>query len=883
MRAVTLLKRPRRPSGFALSGAFAAAFALAALPVRAQTPTPTPTPAPTPLPGPVNTYVPATSTYFGVLNGGRYDAANMIVEPDSSIWSASANENVILHLAANRLQSTRWTMTRDAAPSSLLKDPDGTFWVTELGGFNVGKFNPATGELTEWADAGRRPTSLVRRPDGTFWLPETNGFLAQFDPKSGVFTYFKGDRVSSLSYPWLDPDGSLWSADFISGTLLRFSPDGARITRWKLPDTRAYPSKIIRGFDGALWISLYVTGQLARFDPALNEIRIYQLSAGSAPFDLHNYKNRILYSEQRSGVIGFFDPSRTKPVNVDTLASEELLTVTSTTTATPITTTLASKTDDVSGATPLGVTGTRALSGLAELPAGTGGVYAIAVDEQRARIYFGTGGNIGALTPPLAIGPDDQYFPSTASTGGAGGASWRTQVVSWNRGTADSVAATKNLSFTERLFPSTWIAGFSPAAAVTVAAGGLSNQDDPIGQEMDASGSFGALRLAPDTSVSIGNDLFSWARVYYTRPDGGTYGFAENGTKAARAISAPESAFLFAPPDVLSQRTNAGIFVLEASTGSVSIVDSDGIVRATFSYDWPGGYHIQGSTIFQALGISPIPSARVVFKVDSGKVFPFGTSIDRSTNDPIGLDVFPLKSQSTFQSMLGIARGAGPMGPGSRTDLQIFNPGSSDALVTLTFRAARPVGGSGAAPGNPISSVTVNAGKVLTLPDVLGAKLGLSGVTGTLDITSDLPVYAFARVIAPAAAGGTYGFGVPGQIRDVAVSSGTRGIFLADTDNGYALFQSDLHLTNLADSDSRLALKFTNADGTPAGSREITLGPRDVRSIEAVWYSSTGFGTQVGRLDVVPADGSGPLFVTLLRQDKRTGDTDAILPIVIPR
>ena len=35
----------------------------------------------------------------------------------------------------------------------------------------------------------------------------------------------------------------------------------------------------------------------------------------------------------------------------------------------------------------------------------------------------------------------------------------------------------------------------------------------------------------------------------------------------------------------------------------------------------------------------------------------------------------------------------------------------------------------------------------------------------------------------------------------------------------------------------------------------------------------------MGRLDVLPA-GTATVFATLLRQDRKTGDTDAILPAV---
>ncbi|MBI5443179.1 MAG: hypothetical protein HY900_18430, partial [Deltaproteobacteria bacterium] len=156
----------------------------------AQTPTPTPTPAPTETPTPTPTptvtptptIVPAISIAgsagaIKIPNGLRYDASNMILEADGTIWTASANENVLSRISADQKKVKKWTMPRDAAPSYLMEEPDGTFWVAQLGGFKVSRFDPATDELTEWADAARRPTAFVRGANGTLWLPETNGTL----------------------------------------------------------------------------------------------------------------------------------------------------------------------------------------------------------------------------------------------------------------------------------------------------------------------------------------------------------------------------------------------------------------------------------------------------------------------------------------------------------------------------------------------------------------------------------------------------------------------------------------------------------------------------------------------------------------------------------
>ena len=44
-----------------------------------------------------------------------------------------------------------------------------------------------------------------------------------------------------------------------------------------------------------------------------------------------------------------------------------------------------------------------------------------------------------------------------------------------------------------------------------------------------------------------------------------------------------------------------------------------------------------------------------------------------------------------------------------------------------------------------------------------------------------------------------------------------------------------------------------------------------------------GASTDLGRIDLVPADGTTPFIAVLVRQDLKTRDTDVILPLVIPK
>ncbi len=851
---------------------------LVGLTAAAQTPTPTPTPTPTatPTPAPTPARLSASTTIYTLASGYTYDSANILIDPDGSIWTASGLGNVVSHFAANGATIQDWPMPAYAAPSSLLKDEDGSIWFTELGGFKLGHLDPATNVLTEWPDLANRQSSLIRRPDGTFWVPETGGLLAIFDTVKNQVTYIYPDQLETytLSYPWVDPDGSLFTCDFANYGILKYAPDGTSYTRWNLPTDLYYqPSKIVRMPDGGLWISFWGAGLLGRFDDTTNELRFYALPTGALPYDLKPYRGRILYSGQAAGTIGLLDPTVSTPLSTTTLTP----TVTATTRATypsiPVTQTLVPAEAPPSGASFQPITSTS-YTGLTLYPASNGrGIWGVAIDEARGRIWFNTVGSIGLLLPPLPGNAGDVFVPLARSSAGPGSTFYRTETAAWNRGTPGTTEATSAITASEILLASGWIVGFQPQTTLTIPPNQLVAQADPVAAEMSGPGSRGALRFSAATGST---DLFVVTRTATARPDGGTYGSAQNGLTAADAVGPGDTAFVFSPPGDAANLVWAGLAVLYASTGTISILDAGGTALATYHYDWPAGYQIDGTTIWDAFAIPPIPGGRIVFSPTSGQIFPYGVSFDAVTGDPIALSVMKPASATKAQTIPIVMRGGGPLGPSSRTDLQLANTGSAAATVTL---ALRPVSGTDGVPAPPVPlpPVTVNPGQVVTSVDLL-ASTGLASAVGALEISADQPVFASARIYASEGGGGTYGYG---SAAAAPIFAGSRGVFPHLTENDS--FASDLVLLNQSNAPAAVTVNLAAADGSAAGSLSVTLASREVRLVPSVWRAVAGSPTDLGRLDVVPADGAGPVAAALLRSDRKTLDADALAPFVITR
>ncbi|HSB36841.1 MAG TPA: hypothetical protein VLH41_08175, partial [Thermoanaerobaculia bacterium] len=784
-----------------------AAFVLA-VPALGQEPTPTPTPTPAPTARPV----PGGTELYAFTGALAYDGANMVKESDGSIWAVSAAENAISRMSGDRTKLSRWVMAKDSAPSSLLRDVDGTFWVTELGGFKVAHFDPATGNVTEYADGARRPTTLVKRPDGKFWLPETGGLLALFDPAVPNFVYYQTPGVYYNSYPWQDPDGTLFSLDFIYGSIVRWASDVSTARVWTLPATALSPSKIARLADGKLWISFYASGALGRFDEATGTLDVFTLAPGAFPYDIHNYRGLVIYSDQ-AGQVGFLDPARSTPTSTSTLTAANFVPAVRSTYATTAVTSALTFDEQVLSPPSVQVDLGSGLPGLAQILVNNGtSLWAMLIDEVRGRIFFGTSGAFGALSPPPKVDDKELYFTSASAVPFSSdpARSYRTQIVTWNRGTPDSTGATKLMTYVQRILPDGWIAGISGAATQPVPAGTLLSQEDVVGAGMDSAGAHGGVRITSD----VLDDTFAWSRISLSAPGGGTLGYAANAVSGAVALGAGDRGFLFASPDT-TQRTIAGLLVTEASTGTISIIDAGGVSRATYAYDWPGGYRVQGTSIFDAFALPTLASARIVCTVTTGRVLLFGSAVDPASGDAAGLDAIGASALATGLQIAGFTRGGG-----IRPTLQVFNAGNGSANVSVSLRVAQPVDGPPLASGGSLATATIPAGAVVTLD--LGNPPGAE-VTGTLDVNADQPIAAFATFRTTLPTGGNVVFTAPATFfaSRSAIPTGSRGTFLSATQN--AAFSSTIQVTSTSPNPGDVTVRFTGADGTAVGSRTVTV------------------------------------------------------------
>jgi hypothetical protein len=201
---------------------------------------------------------------------------------------------------------------------------------------------------------------------------------------------------------------------------------------------------------------------------------------------------------------------------------------------------------------------------------------------------------------------------------------------------------------------------------------------------------------------------------------------------------------------------------------------------------------------------------------------------------------------ATTQWLVTSAKATGAGGEAFVTSLRIVNPGTSAATVDLYFLPASSLDGNNAALGdnsNPArSTVTVPAGQTLAIDDLLGSRFSVSGAGG-VRIESRLPVSALsqtlnANALSASGVAGTYGFAIPAQTLDQAVSIGDTAYvpYISSAPDGAASgYRTNLFLQSAnSAAQTIVTVRLARADGTTVGQADFTLGKSSQTQINRI-------------------------------------------------
>jgi streptogramin lyase len=215
---------------------------------------------------------------------------------------------------------------RTRQPHDVIVDSQGLVWYGSFGEQILGKLDPRTGRVTEYALPVLKPKmptgSLAVRfdEDENVWLGmQFQGGVAKFDRKTETFRTWSlppalnGDHVqiNQVSPEHHKVDGKVWLQDAGTYTVLRLDPVTGTFDVFEpFPIPRPNIYDVISDVQNNVYFTVFGGQQLGRIEAKTGAIRVWDTpTRNSAPRrGMIDALGRVWFGENRAERIGMFDP-----------------------------------------------------------------------------------------------------------------------------------------------------------------------------------------------------------------------------------------------------------------------------------------------------------------------------------------------------------------------------------------------------------------------------------------------------------------------------------------------------------------------------------------------------------------------------------------------
>ncbi len=245
--------------------------------------------------------------------------------PDGAIWWAGMYASLIGRLDPKTGEMQEYALDPAAHPHSIINDRDGHIWYTGNGNATIGKLDPKTGEITVYPmpdPAARDPHTPIFTRSGHLWFTlQNSNMLGRLDPDTGEIKLATLPTKRARPYGMKeDSKGTIWVAYRGANKIARVNPDSwpdsSKIREYPTPAPDASQGTYIRRLaiasDDGIWYTDSGRGYLGRLDPETGEVKEWPSPSGpkSHPYAIEVIDDIIWYNEshQRPDALVRFDP-----------------------------------------------------------------------------------------------------------------------------------------------------------------------------------------------------------------------------------------------------------------------------------------------------------------------------------------------------------------------------------------------------------------------------------------------------------------------------------------------------------------------------------------------------------------------------------------------
>jgi virginiamycin B lyase len=209
---------------------------------------------------------------------------------------------------------TRYPVPAGTSPHDVAPAPDGSVWFTAQGSGELGRLDPATGNVELIAlGSGSRPHGVIVGPDGAPWITDGGlNAIVRVDPSTRRVDRFdlpSNRRNANLNTAAFDGKGQLWFTGQ-SGVYGRLDPATRRIEVFDAPKgSGPYGITVTPG--GAIWYVSLAGSHLAQIDTANGSAKVVELPTPSqgARRVWSDSRGRLWIAEWNAGQVAVHDPS----------------------------------------------------------------------------------------------------------------------------------------------------------------------------------------------------------------------------------------------------------------------------------------------------------------------------------------------------------------------------------------------------------------------------------------------------------------------------------------------------------------------------------------------------------------------------------------------
>lgn len=235
--------------------------------------------------------------------------------PDGSVWYTAQFLGELGRLDPATGEVHHIPLGSGSAPHGVIVGPDGAPWITDSGLNAIVRVDPATEEVqtfplpAESSDANLNTATFDGR--GILWFTGQNGFYGRLDPPTGEMEVFDAPRGRGPYGIATTPGGDVYYVSLAGSHMAAVDLDTGEATVLEPPTPGQGSRRVWSDSHGRLWISEWNAGQVGMYDPASGEWREWPLP-GNNPQAYAVYvddQDQVWLSDFGANALVRFDPA----------------------------------------------------------------------------------------------------------------------------------------------------------------------------------------------------------------------------------------------------------------------------------------------------------------------------------------------------------------------------------------------------------------------------------------------------------------------------------------------------------------------------------------------------------------------------------------------